>query len=435
MKRAALVVLHVSLTVACSQKGTSQTSGASTSDATAPGGAFCSLPGSVVFTAKGPRVVPGADASAPSLAWLSLPAGFCAHYFATLGNTRQLRFAPDGRLFAASPTQSAMGGASHAGIASIVVLPDDDHDGVADRNVTYLGQLPSTQGLLFTGGYLYFQDDASIKRVPFANGDLSPSGPVQTVTTITQPQAPQHWPKVMDVARDGTIFVTNGGAQDDACLSTNPTRGCILSMAGATTTVVAKGFRNPIALRCEPDHDVCLAAELGLDFSAARDGREKIVPVRPGDDWGFPCCATKDAPYTGVVYSDTQATPDCSGAAQENVAFAIGHTPFGLDFERGKWPAPWAGRLFVTLHGDFEHWTGARIVGVSLDPATGLPLAATDLDGGDSGHMSDFATGWDDGSMDHGRPAAITFAKDGRLFVGDDQAGAVIWIAPVDLAP
>lgn len=424
MKLRALVVVLFPPIVGCSQKA------ASPAAAT-----FCSLPGSVVFGAGGRTIVPGANPSTPSLSWLSLPAGFCAHYFAKLGNTRQLRFAPDGHLFAASPTQSAMGGASHAGIASIVVLPDDDHDGVADRNVTYLGQLPSTQGLLFTGGFLYFQDDVAIKRVPFASGDLSPSGPVQIVTTITQPQDVHHWPKVMDVARDGTIFVTNGGSQDDVCLSTDPTRGCILSMTGPTTTVVAKGFRNPIALRCEPDHDVCLAAELGLDFSANRYGREKIVPVRPGDDWGYPCCATRDTPYTGVVYADTQATPSCTGVAQENVAFVIGHTRFGLDFERNKWPAPWGGRVFVTLHGDFENWAGARIVGVSLDPATGLPLAATDLDGGDSANMSDFATGWDDGRMDHGRPAAITFAPDGRMFVGDDQAGAVIWIAPVGLTP
>jgi glucose/arabinose dehydrogenase len=239
----------------------------------------------------------------------------------------------------------------------------------------------------------------------------------------------------MDVAQDGTIYVTNGGAQGDTCLSTNPTRGCILQMTPGAPTVVAKGFRNPIALRCESNHNVCLAAELGLDYSASLDGREKIVPVRLGDDWGYPCCATKNTPYTGVTYSDTQQTPDCSQVAQEDVEFVIGHTPFGLDFEGGKWPAPWGGRMFVTLHGDFEHWIGARVVAVSLDPATGLPLAASDLDGGDSGNMADFATGWDDGKLDHGRPAAITFAPDGRLFLGDDQAGAVIWIAPIDLKP
>jgi hypothetical protein len=45
--------------------------------------------------------------------------------------------------------------------------------------------------------------------------------------------------------------------------------------------------------------------------------------------------------------------------------------------------------------------------------------------------MVDFATGWDDGQNDHGRPAALTFAPDGRMFVGNDMDGTIVWIAPV----
>jgi len=33
--------------------------------------------------------------------------------------------------------------------------------------------------------------------------------------------------------------------------------------------------------------------------------------------------------------------------------------------------------------------------------------------------------------MDHGRPAAIAFAPDGRMFVGNDINGLIVWIAPV----
>jgi glucose/arabinose dehydrogenase len=126
---------------------------------------------------------------------------------------------------------------------------------------------------------------------------------------------------------------------------------------------------------------------------------------------------------------------NCSQVGVETVSFVIGDTPFGIDFETGKWPAPWGGRAFVTLHGVFGSWVGARIVGIARDPSTGMPLTATDFDGGESANtnMIDFATGWDDGRQDHGRPAAVTFAPDGRLFVGDDQLGAVIWIAPVGL--
>jgi hypothetical protein len=69
-----------------------------------------------------------------------------------------------------------------------------------------------------------------------------------------------------------------------------------------------------------------------------------------------------------------------------------------------------------------------------MDPMTGLPLPATDKDGQLSGAMADFATGWDDQRNDHGRPAAVTFAADGRMFLGNDNNGDIFWIAPLDLA-
>jgi hypothetical protein len=46
--------------------------------------------------------------------------------------------------------------------------------------------------------------------------------------------------------------------------------------------------------------------------------------------------------------------------------------------------------------------------------------------------MTDFATGWDDGSLTHGRPAALAFSPDGRLFVANDNSGVIFWIAAMD---
>jgi hypothetical protein len=212
-----------------------------------------------VFTSSGPQIMPGGDPSAPSLGWLTLPPGFCAHYYGTVPVARQLRFAPDGRLFVASPSAGTTGGGGN-GLAAIMVLPDADQNGQADSTMAYLTGLPKTQGLLFTGGYLYFQGDPSgqgqngysVMRVPFKNGDVSPTSSIETVTTITAPQSAGHWPKVMDVAQDGTIYVTNGGDQSDECVSTNPVRGAIFKIQpDGTSSEVAQGFRNPIALRCE----------------------------------------------------------------------------------------------------------------------------------------------------------------------------------------
>jgi len=59
-------------------------------------------------------------------------------------------------------------------------------------------------------------------------------------------------------------------------------------------------------------------------------------------------------------------------------------------------------------------------------------VTTSELDAGFPG-LVDFATGWDDGLRDHGRPAAATFAADGRLFIANDANGDIFWIAPVTL--
>jgi glucose/arabinose dehydrogenase len=181
---------------------------------------------------------------------------------------------------------------------------------------------------------------------------------------------------------------------------------------------------------------VCLVAELAKDGSGGMGGREKLVPIRQGDDWGFPCCATANTPYTGTEYQDNGQVPNCSNVTADNVSFTIGHTPFGIDFEPGIWPAPWTDRVFVALHGDVGTWYGARVVGIPLDPNTGLPVPASELaQGGPASQgILDFATGWDDGAKNgHGRPAPIAFAPDGRLFLGNDINGQIVWIAPLAL--
>lgn len=388
---------------------------------------FCDLPGSVRTTEDGLVTVPGGPPGAPDLTFLHLPVGFCAHFFATVGNTRQLRFAPGGELFVASPTTTTTGGGL-GGRAAIVVLPDDDHDGVADGITTFLDHIPSTQGMLFTGGSFYYQNDTRIMRLPYAAGERTPSGSAEEVANITIYHSPLHWPKPLDVADDGTIYVGNGGDQGEPCDPTHPFHGGILALDGSPGgSPVARGFRNPIAVRCPRGHNLCYAIELTRDFTAQQGGREKLVRIQQGDDWGFPCCATKDLPYP-----DINPVPDCSTVADDINSFIVGHTPFDLDFEVGRWPEPWGNRVYVPLHGAYGTWQGARVVGISVDPASGEVLPGSELSG-ETGALREFATGWDDGSLSHGRPANVAFAPDGRLFLGNDNDGSIIWIAPLDL--
>jgi glucose/arabinose dehydrogenase len=389
---------------------------------------FCDLPGSLRFTDDGQRTqIPGGP-SPGSLAFLTLPPGFCAHPFANIGNTRQLRFAPGGELFVASPTTSTTGG-GRGGRAAIVLLADDDRDGVAEAPLTFLENLPSTQGLLFTSEHLYYQDKTRILRMPYAKGQRAPSATGEVVVDINVHVSELHWPKTLDQADDDTIYVSNGSDQNENCEPNRPFRGGILEIDGSPNgKLISKGYRNPIAVRCQRGHDRCFAVELAMDYSAKIGGREKLVPINEGHDLGFPCCYTRDKPFQGVT-----PVPDCSAVMPEDVSFEIGDTPFNFDFEPGKWPAPYKESVLVALHGEAGTWRAARVVAIDIDPASGLPKASTTLASEPGGGLREFASGWDDDTRSHGRPAAVTFSDDGRLFLGNDNDGTIIWIAPLDL--
>ncbi len=392
-------------------------------------GTFCTLPGSFVQDGDQHYRVAGGSESAPRLDWLTVPSGFCAHYFANVPAARQIKFAPGGELFAASPSRNTAGGAP-TGKGAIIALADNNHDGQADATSTFLGGLDAVQGLLFTNGSLYYQNDKQIERLDYAVGQRTAPGHGEVVVDIEAYSSGLHWPKVLDVADDGSIYVTNGGDQGEVCDMTRPFHGGIVRIDGSPGgALVEKGFRNPIALRCLPGHGSCWIAELSLDASGKEGGREKIVPVHAGDDLGYPCCATRDVPYPNVT-----PTPDCSTMTPEDNAFIIGETPFGLEFDVPRlWPAPYTGALFVALHGEFGNWSGARLVAIETDPTTGAPLPSTDVGGNPTSSLLDFAGGWDDGHQDHGRPAALAGAPDGRLFLANDDNGDIVWFAPVGL--
>jgi glucose/arabinose dehydrogenase len=402
------------------------------------GGPFCELPGSLVFGQDTVTVIEGGK-TAPDLSWITLPPGFCAHYFAHVGAARQIRFAPGGELFVASPTTPTAGG-SPFGVGGIVVLADDNFDGYADGDVfphsdntpqaltMFISSLASAEGMLFTPGAFYYQNSTQILSLPYQTGQRAPVGMASMVANITIYVSEDHWPKTLGQADDGTIYVGNGGDQFDQCDPTvfpRPFHGGVLELDGtAGGTPVAQGFRNPIAVRCQKGHDHCFAAELTLDGSGNEGGREKLVPIRQGDDWGYPCCATTNVPFQGV------GNPNCSSVADESVAFEVGHTPFGFDFEPGLWPAPYTSSVVLSLHGDVGSWYGARVVSIPTG-GDGMPLPTSELDGGSP--PLDLVQGWDDAKRDHGRPDDVAFSKDGRAFIANDVTGDIFWVAPVGL--
>jgi glucose/arabinose dehydrogenase len=397
-----------------------------------PPGSYCALAGSRVSTSAGVLVIPPPQTVMEAdLTFIVLPVGYCVHYFANVPTARAIRFAPGGELFVASPSTSVAGGAAK-GLGAIIDIPDDNKDGYGDQNITFQGGLTSTQGILFTPNTFYYQDQTRIMSVPYAPGQRTISGTPTQVVDINVYTSSGHWPKTLDVADDGTIYVSNGGDDGAQCSGMpHSFEGGILAIDGSPNgKQVASGFRNPMYLRCQRGHDNCFVDELTRDGSSGDGGREKMVRIAQGEDWGFPCCATHNVPFANL---QDASSLDCSGVQAETVQLRVGETPFGLDFETGVWPAPYTHNAFIALHGAFSSWTNERVISIKMDPTTGRPVPSTDLSGTETGGMSDFITGFDDGSHTHGRPADITFAADGRMFVADDTRGVIFWVAPITL--
>lgn len=395
----------------------------------APGTAWCDLPATSATEVRG----------------VTLPPGFCIRRYAAFppsvplmfGHPRVLAFAPGGDLFVSSPRATGPGGTG-PGINAITILPDDNRDGVADGVLRFaegatLDQRPSVgmpetvHGLLFQPGFLYFTVQNGVYRVPFRQNDRRLAAGV-TPELVADLANSERWTHTLAAAPDGTIYVSMGIYGSAVCPYPSPERGAVLAIGpgrsmlpgGRVTAgdIIARGFRNPMYIRCHPWG--CYAAEL-TDDGWTTPGREKIVRLAAGQDYGYPCCYDRGfaspANPMGALYNCGNVTPSPLG-------FPVGHTPFGHDFAPATWPAPYGNGLFVGLHGVVGSWA---FTGINWAPTTG---EAHEIQGPAA---MNFLTGWGRGSPNEGRVADLAFAPDGRLFFTDDQLGHVYWIAPTTL--
>jgi glucose/arabinose dehydrogenase len=366
------------------------------------------------------------DLPAPDVPRAGFPYGFCVRRFATVRAPRVMAFAPNGDLFVASPGIRTPGGAP-PGAGEIVVLSDDDGDGVAE-STTFAHGLNDVHGLLFgQDGWLYFTRTDGVYRTAYTPGQRR-VGPMaaERVADLSGLAPGPRWTHTLAQSADGAMYVSQGQYGSFTCPS-SPFAGAIFRVraeaSGARPEMVSTGFRNPMYLRCDPSGARCYAAELSDDAWHPRTGilgREKLVFINPGEDYGYPCCAGN-----GAVAPSGRTLTDCRAVTRELGTWPLHDTPFGMDFERGNFPAPWRGGFFVALHGAYGTWANTKIIWSPLDPATGHP----------TGRWQDFVTGWGVSAEGiRGRLTDLVFARDGRMFFSDDQGGAVYWLSPEPLA-
>jgi glucose/arabinose dehydrogenase len=331
---------------------------------------------------------------------LQTPDGVEATLFAEVPGARSLALADDGTVVV---------GTRDRGV--VWALRDHDADGVADEVRALADGLDVPNGVAVVGDDVYVAEHRRIVVLRGALGaELSRPEPEMVLSGL--PDDDHHGWRYLAVGPDGALYVTIG-APCNSCEVAHP-YAAIHRVGDGELQPVATGVRNSMGLAWAPT-----TGELWFTDNG-RDGMGDDVPAdelnrlgEEGDDFGFPRCHATD-----VIDPALGAEGDCATVARPEVELVAHGASLGLTFAVvGAMPAPFTDALFVAQHGSWDRSepSGYRVVAVDREQGTVTP----------------FVEGWlrDDGSA-WGRPVDLVEAHDGALLLSDDEAGAIVRLAP-----
>lgn len=362
---------------------------------------------------------------------IQLPPGFKLQVFAKLTGAggqyfrgpRFMAFGPDGNLYVSTGMDK-----------QVLMLVDEDKNGVADQIVTVAENLNAPQGLAFVDGQLLVANqDAVAKLERNAQGQW----PAAKITPLVQGLATGgHALKSLKLGPDEHLYL-NIGSSCNVCVETDASRATIErytkqgEAAGALVTLGrhkpsatwAKGLRNSQGFAWHPVTGDMYATNNGSDMrAAAKDGPvddnlppEHLNRIAPNKHYGWPYC-------WGNQFADPQFLSDtdfCKTTQVPEIMFDAHSTPLGISFlDKTYFPSEYKTDAIVALHGSWNR-----------EQPAGYKLVRVKFRNNKASEVLDFATGWLDGKAAWGRPVDVLSAPDGALYVSDDRAGLIYRIS------
>lgn len=352
---------------------------------------------------------------------LMLPPGFKISLFAAdVPIARFMAISPSGDLFVTDTYDGR-----------VYVLPDRNHDGVADSNTIYASGLTNPHGLAFYNGYLYVAEETAVIRYPYKNGDLSPSSPVQTVVAdipsglIDQFHTSSgHVTRSIAFGPDGKMYVSIG-SNCDVCQNTDPRRAAIMQYNpdGTGGRIYASGLRNAVGIAFDPKTNLLWASVNSRNTLGPDTPPDLLTAVADGGNYGWPYC------YGVPLQVDNTLplpSPDyCQKATNPTMGLQAHVAPLGIGFYEGgsNFPTMFENGLFMAYHGSFPgELNGQPLKGYDLQFVSMRPGR---FQHGPREFMSGFTSNTAQGQTAWGRPVDVIFGTDNAMYVSDDVAGAV----------
>lgn len=362
---------------------------------------------------------------------IKLPAGFKLNVFARLPaltkvmqhiSPRMMAFDTEGNLYVSIPKHN-----------SVMMLVDENRDGIADKALLVANKLNAPHGLAFVGEKLYVANQDAIVVLEKNNGAWPSKPPVTIVKNLP---AGGHTLKSLKLGPDGFLYI-NVGSSCNVCNESEPLRATILRYttegrpAGALTTlgrhasnpIYASGLRNSQGFAWHPLTQQMFATNNGADNrSEHKNGQvndelppEHLNLIEAGRHYGWPYC-------WGNQFPDPNFEGEagfCNYTKAPAIMFTSHSTPIGIAFLHNAAVATeYKQDAVVALHGSWNRkiHSGYKLVRVKFDGDK--PVA-----------VEDFATGWLTGSAAWGRPVDVVVGPDGALYVSDDRADLIYRIS------
>ncbi len=311
------------------------------------------------------------------------------------------------------------GGAKAESMNRILLLRDNDGDGVADERHIFIQDLHSPFGMALIGDTFYVANADALVKFPYQEGQTEITAAPIKVTSLPA-ERNHHWTKNILPKQDGSkLYVTVGSNSNvgENGMEIEKERAAIWEVDpdSGQHSIYASGLRNPNGMAWEPDSGALWVVvnerdELGSDLVP-----DYMTSVKQGAFYGWPYS------YYGQHVDDRiqpQKPELVAKAVKPDYALGSHTASLGLTPAKGnQLPDQFKNGMFVGQHGSWNRrpYSGYKVIFVPFEAGkpAGQPIDV----------LTEFLN--TDGQA-QGRPVGVLVDKKGHLLVADD-VGNVIW--------
>ncbi|HSG33060.1 MAG TPA: PQQ-dependent sugar dehydrogenase [Sphingomonadaceae bacterium] len=303
----------------------------------------------------------------------------------------------------------------------VMLLRDEDRDGVAELKTVLRAGLASPSGLAYADGKLYIANHDAVLAFDYQLGATELTG--EPTKLMDLPPAGNHWMRNIVLSPDGTkLYVAVGSASNigEGGMAIEEGRAMIheLDLASGSSRPFAMGLRNPNGLAWSPWTEELWTTVNERDQLGSDLVPDYLTDVPIGAQYGWPWLywgkEVDERVEAGMPPGIIDYTRKPQFAMGPHVA-ALGLAFTGAGNRMGE---KFAQGAFVARHGSWNR-----------KPAAGYDLVFVNFDerGNPIGKPVPVLTGFlNENGTTKGRPTWVAWDQTGALLLSDDT-GNIIW--------